>query len=66
MARSHQLPSILTHFRASGQGIDPGQELTPSMAAMLTDDKGKPLLDYDLAIPNMLLHYFPSGMLGSD
>ena len=22
------------------------------------------MLDYDLAIPNMLLHYFPTGMLG--
>ena len=25
---------------------------------------GKPVLDYNLVIPNMLLHYFPSGMLG--
>jgi SSS family solute:Na+ symporter len=28
------------------------------------DRHGKPELDYDLAIPNMLLHYFPTGMLG--
>src|SRR5271167_2938969 len=28
------------------------------------DADGKPILDYDLAIPNMLLHYFPTGILG--
>ena len=28
------------------------------------DANGKPVLDYDLAIPNMLLHYFPTGILG--
>ncbi len=31
---------------------------------VLTDEKGNPVLDYDLAIPNMLLHYFPTGILG--
>ena len=30
----------------------------------MLDSNGKPELDYDLAIPNMLLHYFPTGMLG--
>ena len=25
---------------------------------------GKPVLDYDLAIPNRLLHHFPTGILG--
>ena len=28
------------------------------------DANGKPQLDYDLATPNLLLRYFPSGMLG--
>ena len=28
------------------------------------DRDGKPVLDYDLAIPNLLLHYFPTGILG--
>jgi solute:Na+ symporter, SSS family len=28
------------------------------------DKDGKPQLDYDLAVPSMLLHYFPPGMLG--
>jgi SSS family solute:Na+ symporter len=28
------------------------------------DRNGVPVLDYDLAIPNMLLHFFPTGILG--
>ncbi|HZD77415.1 MAG TPA: sodium:solute symporter family protein [Acidobacteriaceae bacterium] len=28
------------------------------------DQNGKPVLNYDLAIPNMLLRYFPTGILG--
>src|SRR5260370_38259406 len=28
------------------------------------DADGRPVLDYDLAVPNMVLHYFPAGMLG--
>jgi solute:Na+ symporter, SSS family len=30
----------------------------------VVDQDGKPVLNYDLAIPNMLLRYFPSGILG--
>ena len=30
----------------------------------MLDASGKPLLDYDMATPNMLLHYFPTGILG--
>ena len=30
----------------------------------MLDREGKVVLDYDLAIPNMLLHYFPTGILG--
>ena len=28
------------------------------------DKNGQPVADYDMAIPQMLLHYFPTGMLG--
>ena len=28
------------------------------------DKNGQPVADYDMAIPQMLLHYFPAGMLG--
>lgn len=31
---------------------------------MVKDQSGKVVLDYNMVIPNMLLHYFPSGMLG--
>ena len=30
----------------------------------MTDQNGEPILDYDLATPNMLLHYLPTGILG--
>jgi SSS family solute:Na+ symporter len=30
----------------------------------VVDEDGKPVLNYDLAIPNMLLRYFPTGILG--
>jgi SSS family solute:Na+ symporter len=30
----------------------------------MVDAKGRPQLDYDLATPNLLLRYFPTGMLG--
>jgi solute:Na+ symporter, SSS family len=32
--------------------------------AVVRDQNGNPQLDYDLAVPVMLLHYFPTGMLG--
>jgi SSS family solute:Na+ symporter len=31
---------------------------------VVQDKEGKPVLDYNTVIPRMLLHYFPSGMLG--
>jgi SSS family solute:Na+ symporter len=36
----------------------------PTSGAVMLDRNGAPELDYDLAIPNMLLHYFPTGILG--
>jgi SSS family solute:Na+ symporter len=32
--------------------------------AVVLDALGKPLLDYDLTVPTLLLRYFPTGMLG--
>ncbi len=46
-----------------GQGIIPSKVDATSGKPML-DINGKPQLDYDLAVPSMLLHYFPPGMLG--
>ena len=47
----------------AGKGLIP-VKVDPVSGKVLYDQKGKPLLDYDLAIPNMLLHYFPTGILG--
>ena len=46
-----------------GKGLIPAK-VDPVNGKVLHDQKGQPLLDYDLAIPNMLLHYFPTGILG--
>jgi SSS family solute:Na+ symporter len=48
---------------ATGKGLIPAKTDVASGQA-LVDRDGKPVLDYDLAIPNMLLHYFPTGILG--
>jgi SSS family solute:Na+ symporter len=47
---------------SSGAGLIPAK-LTAALQPML-DSHGRPVLDYDLATPSMLLHYFPNGMLG--
>jgi len=47
----------------SGAGIIPAK-LDHATGKPILNHEGKPELDYDLAIPNMLLHYFPNGMLG--
>jgi SSS family solute:Na+ symporter len=54
---------------ASAVAGGPGEGLVPykvnaTTGAPMLDKSGKPELDYDLTIPNMLLHYFPAGMLG--
>jgi SSS family solute:Na+ symporter len=55
--------------KAGPAPIDMGRGLIPAKTNEATgeavrDSNGKIVLDYDLAIPNMLLHYFPSGLLG--
>jgi SSS family solute:Na+ symporter len=47
----------------SGKGLIPAKINEATGTAQL-DSNGRPVLDYDLAIPNTLLHYFPTGMLG--
>jgi SSS family solute:Na+ symporter len=44
-------------------GIIP-QKMDPITAKPVVDANGVPVYDYDLAIPAMLLHFFPTGMLG--
>jgi SSS family solute:Na+ symporter len=46
-----------------GKGLVPAK-VNPVTGKPMLDASGKPLLDYDMATPNMLLHYFPTGLLG--
>ncbi len=48
---------------AAGRGLIPAK-IDESTGLPKLDREGKPVLDYDLAIPNVLLHYFPTGILG--
>jgi len=54
---------IMQAAAMKGQGIIP-VKVNESTGTAQLDQAGKPILDYDLAIPNMLLHYFPTGILG--
>jgi solute:Na+ symporter, SSS family len=47
----------------AGQGLIPAK-LDASTGQPVLDNNGHPQLDYDLAVPNLLLHYFPTGILG--
>ena len=52
-----------TEAEAKGKGLVPAKT-DPLTGKIVLDASGHPLLDYDLAIPSMLLHYFPTGILG--
>jgi SSS family solute:Na+ symporter len=63
-----QTPSVSAGQTVSKAG-SAGKGLIPAKIDVVTgeaivDKDGLPLLDYDLAMPNMLLHYFPTGILG--
>ncbi len=53
----------LNNSIAMNKGLIPAK-VNPVTGKIMTDEKGNPLFDYDLAIPNMLLYYFPTGILG--
>ena len=46
-----------------GRGLIP-PKMNPVTGKPMLTASGQPLLDYDMATPNMLLHYFPTGILG--
>jgi SSS family solute:Na+ symporter len=52
-----------TSVQTAGHGLIPAK-IDEETGGPKLDSNGKPILDYDLAIPNMLLHYFPTGLLG--
>ncbi len=55
--------SIVPPEAAEGRGLIPAK-INPVTGKPMLDASGQPLLDYDMATPNMLLHYFPTGILG--
>jgi len=63
------LPSPSVTQTSSSAAVSPTHGIIPykmdaTTGAPVIDKNGAAQLDYDLAIPSMLLHYFPSGMLG--
>ena len=62
-AMTAHVPGQTMQAVAQGQGLIP-VKVNPTTGAAVLDSNGKPQLDYDMAIPNMLLRYFPSGILG--
>jgi SSS family solute:Na+ symporter len=54
---------VVSPEAAEGRGLVPAK-VNPVTGKPMLDASGKPLLDYDMATPNMLLHYFPTGILG--
>lgn len=55
--------TVVPNEVANGRGLVPAK-VNPVTGKPMLDRNGKPLLDYDMATPNMLLHYFPTGILG--
>jgi SSS family solute:Na+ symporter len=55
-------PNQVVMEEQAGRGIIPAKLDATGQPQL--DKNGTPVLDYDLAIPNMLLHYFPTGILG--
>ena len=58
-ANGHVIPLVERH----PHGIIP-QKTNPLNGQPVLDTNGNPVYNYDLAIPVMLLHFFPTGILG--
>jgi SSS family solute:Na+ symporter len=61
--------SIIHNIQVVSPQVEQGRGLVPAKINPVTGQpmltaSGQPLLDYDMATPNMLLHYFPTGILG--
>ena len=59
----YRTTTVPTEAQMKGHGLVPAKT-DPLTGKIVLDASGKPQLDYDLAIPSMLLHYFPTGILG--
>jgi SSS family solute:Na+ symporter len=55
--------TVVSRAASEGRGLVPARVDAVTGNPML-DATGQPLLDYDRATPNMLLHFLPAGLLG--
>jgi solute:Na+ symporter, SSS family len=56
-------PVVRAAAAPQSQAIIP-VKVDPATGKPAVDKDGRPVLDYDLAAPNLLIRFFPSGMLG--
>src|SRR5947209_16770961 len=61
-AQGGQQPEMMS-AAPLGSGLIP-PKMNADTGQVVRDRNGDVVLDYDLAIPNMLLHYMPTGLLG--
>ncbi len=57
-------PSAAAEQPWHGQGIIPAKMMAGTDSEPERDSKGQIVLDYDMATPMMLVHFFPTGLLG--
>ncbi|HJQ35368.1 MAG TPA: sodium:solute symporter family protein [Pyrinomonadaceae bacterium] len=62
-SRTNAAPDDAASTNTVGRGIIP-PKVDEHSGQPARDSRGNVVLDYDLATPMMLIHYFPSGMLG--
>ena len=55
--------TIVSPQAEQGRGLVPAK-INPVTGKPMLTASGQPLLDYDMATPNMLLRFFPTGILG--
>ena len=71
-AMKGHVPGAVAHPAGASSTVAQGSAEAPLIPVKIdsttgkpmVDSAGQPVLDYDLAVPNMLLKFFPTGMLG--
>ena len=62
-AAAHAPAAAVSHAPAPSADVIP-VKLDPATGKPMLDARGRPQLDYDLAVPSLLMRDFPTGMLG--
>lgn len=62
-AAAMETGGVVLQTEPAGRGLIP-VKVDSLTGKPMYDSQGNPVLDYDLAIPEMLAHYFPTGLLG--